>query len=479
MGRFGLVMKKVALILLFLITNLKAQAPIIDNDWKNYYKNNVPYSGTISVDQTSDGGYILLSSLIDDGKNCAGLKKVDHQGEVEWEITLKCNNRYPRSVQQIADGRFIVIVDNYPDGAELIKVDWNGKIYWIEKYDGDDNNDEFELESSLQQTSDDAKSPRYYKIRLIIIIGIVIGIIVLLIQKFKAWEDVIILTSVSLFFGFLYWIMEDYNFTNTYGYETMVLNFITFCHVVSTGKMVHLISKKNFSPDNATLFEIDKYVIKKIVLLLIMIYFSFLMIFIINYQINKSIYLNAASHLNDGVGYNKRDNYTEAIQSFEEAIEVKPDFAAAYYNMGITYYNKGNLTKAIQSYEKVIELDPDDAQAYYNLGLSYLDQGNYTRSIESFKKTIELDPEDAQAFYDLGLTYDNQGNYTKASKLYDKAIELDPDFASAYNNRAIIYYRKEEYDKAWNDVNKAHSLGGQVQVHPGFLEAIREASGRH
>ena len=79
----------------------------------------------------------------------------------------------------------------------------------------------------------------------------------------------------------------------------------------------------------------------------------------------------------------------------------------------------------------------------------------------------------------MGLTYDNQGNYTKASKLYDKAIELDPDFASAYNNRAIIYYRKEEYDKAWNDVNKAHSLGGQVQVHPGFLEAIREASGRH
>jgi len=46
----------------------------------------------------------------------------------------------------------------------------------------------------------------------------------------------------------------------------------------------------------------------------------------------------------------------------------------------------------------------------------------------------------------------------------------------AYNGRGVAYYHKGEYDKAWEDVRKAQSFG--YQVHPGFLEELREASGR-
>jgi len=59
---------------------------------------------------------------------------------------------------------------------------------------------------------------------------------------------------------------------------------------------------------------------------------------------------------------------------------------------------------------------------------------------------------------------------------FTTAIELNPRFAGAYINRGIYYYYKGEYDKAWEDVHKAQSLGHQV--HPGFLKALREASGR-
>jgi hypothetical protein len=41
-------------------------------------------------------------------------------------------------------------------------------------------------------------------------------------------------------------------------------------------------------------------------------------------------------------------------------------------------------------------------------------------------------------------------------------------------NRAIAYAITGEYDKAWEDVHKVQSLGSQV--HPEFLEALREAS---
>ena len=57
-----------------------------------------------------------------------------------------------------------------------------------------------------------------------------------------------------------------------------------------------------------------------------------------------------------------------------------------------------------------------------------------------------------------------------------KAIEIDPELAMAYNNRGISYFFKKEYEKAWDDVHKAQSLGHQV--HPGFLNELREASAR-
>ncbi|MGB2808363.1 MAG: tetratricopeptide repeat protein [Sedimentisphaerales bacterium] len=59
---------------------------------------------------------------------------------------------------------------------------------------------------------------------------------------------------------------------------------------------------------------------------------------------------------------------------------------------------------------------------------------------------------------------------------YTNAVEINPKLAVAYSNRAVVYCKKEEYDKAWEDVHKAQSLG--YQVHPGFLKALREASGR-
>ena len=76
----------------------------------------------------------------------------------------------------------------------------------------------------------------------------------------------------------------------------------------------------------------------------------------------------------------------------------------------------------------------------------------------------------------MGIAYNNQGNTAKEIESYKKAIELDPDYADAYNNRAVAYYYMKEYDKAWDDVYKTQSLGNQV--HPGFLKALREASGR-
>ena len=68
------------------------------------------------------------------------------------------------------------------------------------------------------------------------------------------------------------------------------------------------------------------------------------------------------------------------------------------------------------------------------------------------------------------------GDYDQAISDFTKAIDIDPSYANAYNNRGISYFFRKEYEKAWDDVHKAQSLGHQV--HPEFLNELREASGR-
>jgi tetratricopeptide (TPR) repeat protein len=81
-----------------------------------------------------------------------------------------------------------------------------------------------------------------------------------------------------------------------------------------------------------------------------------------------------------------------------------------------------------------------------------------------------------KAYNNRGNAYYKKGQYEKTISDYNNAIEINPRFAEAYNNRAFVYFYKRDYEKAWDDVYKALNLG--YKVHPGFLNALRQASGR-
>ena len=61
-------------------------------------------------------------------------------------------------------------------------------------------------------------------------------------------------------------------------------------------------------------------------------------------------------------------NLEAAIDSYKQALKIKPDYAEAYNNMGAALHDKGNLEAAIDSYKQVLKIKPGYAEAYYNMG---------------------------------------------------------------------------------------------------------------
>jgi tetratricopeptide (TPR) repeat protein len=201
-------------------------------------------------------------------------------------------------------------------------------------------------------------------------------------------------------------------------------------------------------------------------------------------EVNEGkIKADAAISYFKGSAYARKGQWDEAISEINKAIsdfskarEINPMYDAAYIVRGNAYLGKGHDEEAISNYSKALEINPKYAMAYKNRGYAYSINGQLDQAISDYTKAIEIDPKYVDTYNDRGCAYFDKGQHDQAISDYTKAIEIDPKYAMAYSNRAYAFFFKREYDKAWDDVHKIQNLG--YQVHPDFLKALHEASGR-
>jgi len=171
----------------------------------------------------------------------------------------------------------------------------------------------------------------------------------------------------------------------------------------------------------------------------------------------------AGQSTTEGVDYAGQGKFKKAREAFEKALKANPSF--------------GPAKRALKIIEDVDDkkIEGQTAVNYFK-GIAHALKGQHDQSIPYYNKAIKINPEFANAYFSRGVAYaEGRGEYDKAIADYDKAVEINPKFAKAILSRGVANYYKGEYGKAWEDVHKVQSLG--YQVHPGFLKALREASG--
>lgn len=174
---------------------------------------------------------------------------------------------------------------------------------------------------------------------------------------------------------------------------------------------------------------------------------------------------DAEEYFRSGVTARQQGQYSEAIQDFNKAIKLEPDYAKAYYLRAAAYYSKRKHDLAIEDSTKAIELKPDYAKAYLARTAAYYSKGEYDYAIQDSTKAIELNPDYANAYLARGHVYRNLGEYDHAIQDYTKAMELNPDYANAYYFRGLSYSSQGEHDYAIANFTKA------IKLNPKLAEA--------
>jgi len=139
----------------------------------------------------------------------------------------------------------------------------------------------------------------------------------------------------------------------------------------------------------------------------------------------------AKAFLNRGFAYDRKGQYDRAIEDYDQAIKLNPNFVLAFVDRGDAYNSKHEYDRAIQDLDQAIKLDPNFAPAFYNRGNAYDSELEYDRAVRDYDQAIKLDPNFAAAFYQRGNALRALGQESRAAADFAKARELNPNLPSA------------------------------------------------
>ena len=142
------------------------------------------------------------------------------------------------------------------------------------------------------------------------------------------------------------------------------------------------------------------------------------------------------------------ERFDEAIESFQRALSLRPDFVDAHNNLGNALQRRGRLDEAIASFQQALSLNPQFIAARNNLGNAFHAQGHVDKAIACFQQVLIQNPDFAQAHNNLGNVLKDMGQIDDAIACYRSALALDPNYADARSNLASALHAHGRLDEA-------------------------------
>jgi tetratricopeptide (TPR) repeat protein len=193
----------------------------------------------------------------------------------------------------------------------------------------------------------------------------------------------------------------------------------------------------------------------------------------------QSLSPEAAQHMQAGIAADKQQQFDVAIAEFRKVTELEPTFTDGFVSLGQAYMEKHDFTSAVASLNNALDVDPGLAPAHQLLGYALLAQGYAAQAIPHLQRVNDKTG--------LGIAQIQTGQLPEAVANLQAALVERP------NDQDLLYYlgrasgllSKQSIDTllaAYPDSARAHQalaenyfvLRQMPEAEKEFREALRE-----
>ena len=194
--------------------------------------------------------------------------------------------------------------------------------------------------------------------------------------------------------------------------------------------------------------------------------------------------LRAKAAFKEGNKLYRDQNFKQAIQEYERAVELHPGMSEAYFYLGSSHQalyrpakdtpaNKEHLDKAIENYKKSVELNKGDSDNLKKVRANTLaalvgiysdaPYKNFETSLSYAQQLVQDNPDDTRNLYAMANLYEKFEKTAEAEEAYNKIFTANPKDPKACAALAGFYNKplwagRSKFDDAVAVLEKCANL---------------------
>lgn len=154
------------------------------------------------------------------------------------------------------------------------------------------------------------------------------------------------------------------------------------------------------------------------------------------------------AYLNLGEVQRFLEKFTDAIDTYDRALEIEPRNLDVQEALAYTYGASGDLEESIHLYKKILDVDPERDGVYQNLAFLYEKQGKWPEALMMYKNVLARSPDNVDVLQKSARTALDNKLYLEAMNLYEKLYEARPDDIGILRILGYFYYQVKLYERA-------------------------------
>jgi tetratricopeptide (TPR) repeat protein len=158
-----------------------------------------------------------------------------------------------------------------------------------------------------------------------------------------------------------------------------------------------------------------------------------------------------------GLSYEATNEFDKAAEDFKKATSYKSKEAEYFSNLGRMYYKLNKNEEALAALTTAIDLDKKLMGSYTYKVLSHIAIKQFPAAVETAEAAVLRD-KSAETYYNLGVAQDSLMQFKEAVNSFSRAIFYDSKSAKIHIGMAYSQMKLADYPKALEAIDKALAL---------------------